>query len=337
MTFKTASAKSVSNEHEAFNGWTLAVAGTACRHRSTRQQTIMDTLIYWLGSALVAFLQALPLTWVAHIGRAAGGLAYWLDARHRRVALTNLAMCFGREKSPAEIHALARENFRRLGENYASAVKTSAMTFEALRPHIEFTGTERLLPPRRVINAGGHFGNFELYTRIKDVVPGCPCAATYRGLNQPALNRLMEKLRGRSGCLFFERRTDAPLLRAAMSQPAIMLSLQIDQHGGDKGLRLPFLGHDCSTNPSPAIFALRYHCELYTALCFRVGLARWRIEAGEPIPTHADGRPRSVEDIMRDVLRAHEAAVRRDPANWFWVHKRWKPAPPAKPKVEDEA
>jgi lauroyl/myristoyl acyltransferase len=27
---------------------------------------------------------------------------------------------------------------------------------------------------------------------------------------------------------------------------------------------------------------------------------------------------------MRDVLRAHEAAVRRDPANWFWVHRRWK-------------
>jgi lauroyl/myristoyl acyltransferase len=27
------------------------------------------------------------------------------------------------------------------------------------------------------------------------------------------------------------------------------------------------------------------------------------------------------------VLRAHEAAVLRDPANWFWVHNRWKPGP----------
>jgi len=27
---------------------------------------------------------------------------------------------------------------------------------------------------------------------------------------------------------------------------------------------------------------------------------------------------------MRDVNRALEAAVRRDPANWFWVHRRWK-------------
>ena len=212
----------------------------------------MDTLIYWFGCALVALIQALPLTFVARLGRAGGGLAYWLDARHRRVALKNLTMCFGNEKSPDEIRALARENFRRIGENYACAIKTSMMTFTELRPHVEFVGMERMLPLRRIINAGGHFGNFELYTRVKDLAPGYPCAATYRALNQPALNRLMEKLRNHSGCLFFERRTDGAALRAALNQPAIMLSLQIDQHGGDKGLRLPFLGHDCSTNSSPA-------------------------------------------------------------------------------------
>jgi KDO2-lipid IV(A) lauroyltransferase len=58
-----------------------------------------------------------------------------------------------------------------------------------------------------------------------------------------------------------------------------------------------------------------------------VSLGRWRIEAGPEIPTHADGHPRPTADIMRDVNRAFEVAVRRDPANWFWLHKRWKPGP----------
>jgi len=299
----------------------------------------MNALIYWFARALVALLQALPLTWAARLGRASGALVYRLDARHRRVALANLTMCFGREKSLAEIHELAKENFRRIGENYASAIKTFAMSFDQLRPHFEYTGGERLLPPRRVVNACGHFGNFELYARIGDMVPGYQSATTYRALNQPAINRLMEKMRSRSGCLFFERRTDGPLLRAAMNRPDIILGLLADHHGGDKGLRLPFLGHDCSTNPAPAIFALRYDCELYAAICFRTGLAQWRLELGEQIPTHENGRLRSVEDVMRDVLRLHETAVRRDPANWFWVHRRWKPAPPKdesrESKVED--
>ena len=88
----------------------------------------MDTLIYFFACGAVTFLQALPLVWVARLGRAGGVVAFWLDGRHRRVALKNLTMCFGHEKSPEEIRAIARENFRRLGENYAGAVKTAAMS-----------------------------------------------------------------------------------------------------------------------------------------------------------------------------------------------------------------
>jgi len=292
----------------------------------------MDTLLYWPARALIALLQALPLALVARLGRTVGGLVYWLDARHRRVALSNLAMCFGNEKSPEEIRDLARENFRRIGENFASAVKTAAMTYAELRPHLEFVNTERLQPPRRIVVAIGHFGNFELYARFHHFAPGYQCATTYRALKHPAFNQLMQDLRERTDCLYFERRADGPLLRTAMARLDIILGLLADQ--STSGLRAPFLGHDCSTTLAPAVFALRYHCELTTAFCFRVAPAKWRIEIGEAIPTHENSRPRDSGDIMHDVNRSFEAAVRRDPANWFWVHRRWK-ADGTKAKMED--
>lgn len=292
----------------------------------------MDKPLYFLVRGLVLALQALPLKTVARLGRAGGALAYALDARHRRVALRNLTMCFGKEKPAREIRALARENFRRLGENYACAIKTADMSFEELRPFVEFVGDPAVIfpgangkPPGMVI-AIGHFGNFELYARFGQFAPAYQCATTYRGLRQPSIDRLMKSLRERSGCLFFERRSDAAALKAWMNQPGVMLGLLADQHAGNGGLRIPFLGHDCSTSAAPAVFALRYDCRLHTGICYRVGLARWRIEAGAEIPTRENGRPRSSEAIMRDVNDAFEAAVRRDPANWFWVHKRWKPA-----------
>ena len=107
----------------------------------------VEALLYLLARALVALLQALPLTWVARLGRLGGGLAYWLDARHRRVALRNLAMCFGQEQSPAQLRALARENFRRIGENYACAIKTASMSYEELRARVEFVGNPRIISP----------------------------------------------------------------------------------------------------------------------------------------------------------------------------------------------
>ena len=291
----------------------------------------MDRLFYFIALGFIKFLQALPLRWVGRIGRGAGALAYFIDGRHRRVALRNLAMCLGGEKSPGEIRALAKEHFRRLGESYASAIKTAAMDWEELKPFVEFTGVEKAMHggvgqnPPSIVVAIGHFGNFEIYARFAQFMPIIHCATTYRGLRQPLLNRLMQSMREKSGCAFFERRTDAAALRAWMTPEGCLLGLLADQHAGTGGVRIPFFGHECSATVAPAVFALRYNCPLRTAICYRVGLARWRIELGDEIPTREDGKARDVTAITRDVNAAFEVAVRRDPANWFWVHNRWKP------------
>ena len=290
----------------------------------------MDALLYWIARLAITCLSVLPLPWVARLGRLAGAAAYRLDARHRRVALRNLTLCFGNEMSPAAIRALARENYRRIGENFACGIRTAFMRFEELRPFVELVGrldrpAAHPGKPPSVVTAIGHFGNFELYARFGQFQPEYQCATTYRALRQPSLNRLLLSSRERSGCLFFERRTEATALKTAMNQPGMMLGLLADQHAGNNGLRLPFLGHDCSTSAAPAVFALRYGCPLYTGICYRTGLGRWQLVLGQEIPTHSNGRPREIDAIMLDVNRAFEAAVRRDPANWFWVHNRWKP------------
>jgi len=291
----------------------------------------MDRLLYCLARSAVALIQRLPLRWAAKMGRAGGAVAYWLDGRHRRVALRNLKQCFGAEKSPEELRRIARENFRRIGENFVSAIKTASLSDAELDGVLEVVGAERLQATRDGQAAGncivaiGHFGNFELYARRAICVTGLSPATTYRGLKHPSLNRLLQSLRERSGCRFFERRTDAKALREALNGSGMLLGLLADQHAGDHGLWLPFLGRECSTSAAPAVLALRYRATLYTAICYRADLARWVIEIGEPIPTYANGEPRSVEDIVREMNRAFEKAILRDPPNWFWVHQRWKP------------
>jgi KDO2-lipid IV(A) lauroyltransferase len=287
----------------------------------------MNTVIYWLGRVLIGFIQLLPLNLVARLGRAGGGLAFFLTARYRQVVLDNLTMCFGKEMSLEEIRATAKENFRLIGENYMSAVKTAGMNWERLRSHIEFTGFERLprnspAAPVNAVMAIGHFGNFELYARIQHIRPDYQGATTYRGLKHPAADRLLQSLRGQSGCLFFERRAEGKKLRELMDRGGIQLGLLADQ--SSPGMRAPFLGPDCNTSLAPAVLALRYHARMFTIICYRTSLAQWRIELGDEIPTHENGKPRPSDEIMRDVNRAFEIAVRRDPANWFWVHRRWK-------------
>lgn len=290
-------------------------------------------MLYYLALGVIRTLQALPLVWVAWLGRQAGGLVWLVDARHRRVALENLTHAFKDEKTGPELRALTREHFRRLGENYASAVKTASMKPAALAPHLSFVGAERLraaapgeTPPSRVI-AIGHFGNFELYAWAAHFIAGYRMVTTYRALPQPRLDALLLALRQQSGCAVFERRKQSAELFKLIQQPGLCIGLLTDQHAGRAGVWLPVFGRECSTNPAAVVLAQRHKMPLHTAICFRTALARWQIEVGEEIPTFLKGARRPVEDVMREINRAFETAIRRDPANWFWVHRRWKPKP----------
>ena len=299
----------------------------------------MNQALYGIVFVLMRLIQALPLNGVARVGRFLGGLVYYCDARHRRVAVRNLTMCFP-EKSPAEIRALARENFKRIGENFSCPVKMAVMDPKEVERRIELAGTEKVAkhvkqqPPTSLIFAIGHFGNFELLAHLRKAMPSHKFATTYRSVRNPAVDKLLGQLRATTGCLFFERRTDGAALRAALRGNDILLGLLSDQHSGDHGLRIPFLGHDCNTSKAPAVFALRFNAPLYVAICYRTKLAHWQVEVSDEIATHQNGEPRSLAAIMLDVNRAFEVAVRRDPANWFWVHNRWKQSKLKKAQVE---
>jgi lauroyl/myristoyl acyltransferase len=289
----------------------------------------MESLLYWFARGVIGFIQALPLRSVARLGRAGGAMAYYLDGRHRRVALANLQASFGENYSGKQLQELARENFCRIGESYACAVKTAGMSFDELKQHVTFVAHhpevwDRLADGGSFVAAVGHFGNFELYARFGQFLPRFKTATTYRGLKQASLNRLLQQLREKSGCLFFERRSEGAALRQLMSREPLAVGFLADQNAGDKGLRLPFFGRDCSTSPAPALFALRYRSPLVVGFCQRTGLAQWRIEMSGEIETSRNGEPRTAAEIMLDVNRAFEELVRRDPANWFWVHNRWK-------------
>ena len=294
----------------------------------------MQTIAAFLIRCLVGVMQALPLKWVAGIGRLCGWVAWVLRVPHRQVAIDNIRMAFP-EKTPGEVKGIARENLLRIGENYASALKTASFGAEQVAEICPVAGLENLPSftapgaPRNCIVAIGHFGNFELNSTMAGMVEGLWGATTYRGLDQPAFNEIMTMLRNKSGCRFFERRSEAAELKAALNAGGVLLGLLSDQHAGRSGVWSPFFGRLCSTTPAPAVFALRYDAPLFTSICYRVGLGRWRIEMGDEIPTHEQGKAREIEAVVADMNAAFERAIRRDPANWFWVHKRWK-KPPSK-------
>ncbi len=296
---------------------------------------MIPSVEYAVLKTAVLLVQNLPLKAAARLGRFLGFAAYCADIRRRRRAVHNLRCVFGREWERRKIAAVAKENFQRLGESYCCAVKSVRMSGEQLKLHVHCVGSEQLRQANRraknQIVAIGHFGNFELYARLGQLIGLSNTAATYRALKNSAANRIMETLRRQSGTRFFERRREAEALKKSLQRGGMVLGLLADHHAGG-GAEAEFLGLTCLATKAPAVLALRYRADLRTAICYRTGLAQWRIEIGKAIPLYNGNQARPVGDIIQNVQNALTEAVRRDPANWFWVHRRWRKTAPSSPR-----
>lgn len=169
-----------------------------------------------------------------------------------------------------------------------------------------------------VILVTGHFGNYEA-TRAALVARGYDIGGLYRDMKNPYFNahyvRTMEAL---GGPVFPQGRRGTAGFVRHLKQGG-QLVLLFDQHVQFAPV-LDFMGAPARTALSAAELALRYNGLLIPfysirqpdGVCFHSVL-----EA--PVP-HSDAQ--TMTQALNDSLAAR---VRKNPEQWFWVHRRWRP------------
>jgi len=278
-------------------------------------------LVYRLFSGAVALL---PLSLGFTLGRILGTLAYYLAAPYRRLVLQNLRIAFEGEKSPAEMRRLAREHFAMLGANLLASFKLATMSREAISARVAIENMEALHkaaePGKGVVLVLSHLGNWELLAHI---VPHGPPGRLVGTVYQPLGNRFFDQhvnaARARFGLVGFSRRKGfgEPIKFLRDGNVACVL---VDQHAGDGGIWTPLFGRLASTSPLAATMAVRTGAPLIAVAVYTTGCARWRLVVSEPLPRETSDPDR----LTAEINIALEKEIRVSPADWFWVHARWK-------------
>jgi len=287
-----------------------------------------DRLVYILALAAVRLVRLLPLEACFGLGRAVGAFLWLILPGYRRLARENLRIAFGDEMSPEEIRALAFKHFTTLGANALSAIKIPSMPHEEIgrAATIENLGLlqKTIAAGRPVVLAINHIGNWELYAQLVFKMPGVKFGTVYQALHNKFIDDLVNGDRRRLGVQTFDRKQGFQSAIALLREPGI-LGVLVDQHAGDGGVWTPFFGRLCSTSPLAATLALRTDAAVVPVAIHTSGFAKWRVVVGKEIRWRAD-KP---DQLTLDINKALEQQVRESPADWFWVHNRWKIPKPA--------
>jgi KDO2-lipid IV(A) lauroyltransferase len=285
---------------------------------------------------LVAALRVvalIPLGPALRIGGWGGALAYHLFGKTRRLALTHLALAFP-EKTDAERRAITRQMFVNLGR--AAMEITSIRSYDhRLESYVELRDAELLRETKArgkgILFVTGHLGNWELIAR-RVARAGVPNSAIARRGDDARLMALLERWRltGQVTTLYREDpstgRAIVKLLKGGGG-----LGLLVDQNTRIQGVFVPFLGRLAHSARAPADFALRFGSPILVGTAHRRGPNAgdgMRLEFTE-IPYDPDPPDREAEvvRITAACQAALEDAIRRFPADWVWMHERWKTQP----------
>jgi KDO2-lipid IV(A) lauroyltransferase len=285
-------------------------------------------------AALLRLVALIPLGPAVRLGAVLGGLGYRLLGQTRRLALQHLAQAFP-EKAEAERREIARRMFVHLG--------MAAMEVTSIRSYAD--RVERYMdidpgPLRAALAQGkgivfvtGHLGNWELMARAVAKV-GAPVSAVAKRGGDARLMGLIEGWR-QDGAVTTLWREDASTARALLRvfKENRVLGILCDQDTSVQGVWVPFFGRPAWSPRAPADLALRTGAPILVGTSHRKGERPGdglRFEmTGIPYDPKPADKEAEVVRITAACQAVLEDAIRRHPADWVWMHERWKTQPPS--------
>jgi Kdo2-lipid IVA lauroyltransferase/acyltransferase len=240
----------------------------------------------------------------------------------------NLRIAFP-DLTEAELEDLLRAVWASAGAVLAEYPHFNAICHDDFAGHVEYVERYNLDDYRAGRKHGlfvsAHVGNVEL-TGAAAVRQGIPITAIYAPSQNPFIDRMLRRRREALGCGLVSLEDGArPLVRELAEGRSV--GLIVDTRDDD-GVPVPFFGRDKLTTLAPARLALRFGCELIPGRVERLGPARFRLTAYEPIrpdPNLGSDKERAIQ-MMAELNRLFEQWIRERPEQWLCLKRTWPKA-----------
>ena len=288
-----------------------------------------------LGLAVLWLLHWLPLPVLAALSRGLGALLYRLAGSRRRVGLRNLELCFP-DMPAAERQALLRRHFKWLTQSLLDRAVLWWAPEARIRRLIHVEGDIGLAErawqteQRATMWLCPHFVGLDVAGAAILLKQPRPGASIYQAQSHPLLDRLMKQGRLRFGDAEIFPRQDSikPLLRAVKAGRGFFNLPDMD-FGLQDAAFVPFFGIQAATLLAPSRMSRMLNMVVQPVIAELLPGGRgWKVHFMPPLANFP------TPDAEADTLalnRYIEGEILKNPAQYLWVHKRFKTRPEGEP------
>ena len=282
------------------------------------------------GVLFMRLIAPLPLSWVRALGTLVGLALYVLAVPRRKVVMVNLALCFP-DRTLRERRRWARECFVYFAQAWFDRSWLWNGKPETVRRRLRISGAVHELQGSEptVIFAPHFFGLDAAGTAINQQL-GRPMVSIYTPQRSQAVDRWLHDGRRRFGQLrLYYRDEGVKPIVSALRAGELLYLLSDMNFGPEESIFVPFYGVMAATVPSLPRFARLGRAKV-------VPVTARLTPTGYDIEVHPAWKDYPGNDVAADTAymnRWLEQVINTMPAQYYWVHKRFKTRPPGEPAV----
>ena len=284
----------------------------------------------WLFLGFLRIVTLLPLRAIETVGAFFGWLLYRLAPSRRRVCRINIRQAYP-DYDEAQIKSLIKASYKSLGISVFEMALAWWAQRDYLRAHCTVEGMEHLEAElekgKGVIMLTGHFSTLEIGGILMALYT--PLNAVYKKAHNPMFNTFMHFYRNKHLQKAIPNTNVRDFIKGLRNGIATWYAP--DQDFTQNIVFAPFLGGMAGTLTSTAKMAEMTGASVVPFYPQRLdngkGYKLVILPALENFPCGD-----RVEDATR-VNRAIEEMVRKNPAQYAWIHKRFKTQPDGKPSI----
>lgn len=278
----------------------------------------------WLGIGAMALLARLPWPLQRALGRAMGDLLRVALRDRREVAARNLALCFPEQDDAARAQLL-RAHFHALGIGVFEFARAWWGSVAPLRRGLVVEGVEHVRAAmdagRGVIVVSGHFTTLEVCGRL--MCDHLPLAGMYRPHAEPAMEWAVRRGRARYAAAMFPKQDVRGAVRHLKRGGLLWYAPDQDPSRGD-AVFVPFFGQ-----PAHSLTSTHQLARMSGASVVLYRHVR-RDDGGYTLvlePAFEDFPSADATADTARVMSGIEAMARAAPAQYLWIHRRFKRTP----------
>lgn len=261
------------------------------------------------------------------------GWFFWtfVPKKRKLLAQEQILSC-GITTDPKEAMAIAEASSRRFGPMIIEVLSYPIYTKEKLDEKITWQGKEYLDALKEsgegAVFMASHAGNWELLGAVL-AMNGYPLISVAQEQNSHSADAFINEYRAMMKQHVTYKTGIRDMVR--FLNDGHYIGLLIDQDPGYTGIMVKFFGRDTLTPDGPAKMAGLKNYPIITTFIHEDRPYHHTIEVLPPFRPYPEDRKLSREEKkdavyavtqkLNDRLEEH---IRRYPADWFWLHKRWK-------------